>query len=99
MHTGPGDRVGVKKFYVFCVGVHPTGTETRWVMEEYRICDSVFNSTTAAANHKTRGKHKLVSKSFYIFNYLNPYAPWYLIKHRFVILFLYYTEMQHMGFM
>ena len=75
IHTGPGDRVGVKKFYVFCVGVHPTGTETRWVMEEYRICDSVFNSTTAAANHKTRGKHKLVSKSFYIFNYLNPYAP------------------------
>ncbi|KAF3440607.1 hypothetical protein FNV43_RR18891 [Rhamnella rubrinervis] len=61
IHTSPGNcRVGVKKYYVFCVGVHPTGTQTRWAMEEYRICKSVFTtSTSTLPNYKTRGKHKL----------------------------------------
>lgn len=53
-----GEKVGVKKFLVFCLGVPPTGNKTSWVMEEYKICNT---SGFSAAVYKKRGKQKLVS--------------------------------------
>ncbi|XP_015891109.2 NAC domain-containing protein 104 [Ziziphus jujuba] len=51
-----GEKVGVKKFLVFCLGVPPTGNKTSWVMEEYKICNT---SGFSAAVYKKRGKQKL----------------------------------------
>ncbi|KAJ1412963.1 NAC domain [Sesbania bispinosa] len=40
------NKVGIKKYLVFNLGKAPQGTETNWVMEEYHICSSGFNTAS-----------------------------------------------------
>ncbi|KAK7282307.1 hypothetical protein RIF29_10978 [Crotalaria pallida] len=39
-------KVGIKKYLAFHVGEAPQGTETNWVMQEYHICSSGFDTTS-----------------------------------------------------
>lgn len=55
------EKVGIKKYLVFNLGEAPQGTETSWVMQEYHICSSGFNTTTASNCASTRGRRKTVS--------------------------------------
>ncbi|XWS33144.1 hypothetical protein CRYUN_Cryun22dG0053400 [Craigia yunnanensis] len=50
-------KVGVKKFYVFCIGETPLGIETNWLMQEYRLCNS--GSSALESYYKTKGNQKL----------------------------------------
>ncbi|KAG5029824.1 hypothetical protein AAZX31_05G179900 [Glycine max] len=52
------EKVGIKKYLVFNLGEAPQGTETSWVMQEYHICSSGFNTTTASNCASTRGRRK-----------------------------------------
>ncbi|XP_027344119.1 NAC domain-containing protein 104-like [Abrus precatorius] len=49
------DKVGIKKYLVFNLGEAPQGTETTWVMQEYHISSSGFNTASCGS---TRGRRK-----------------------------------------
>nr|WLK83183.1 NAC protein 9 [Casuarina equisetifolia] len=34
-----GKKVGIKKHLLFYIGEAPVGSETSWIMQEYRLCD------------------------------------------------------------
>ncbi|KAF7834140.1 NAC domain-containing protein 104-like [Senna tora] len=48
-------KVGIKKYLVFNIGEAPQGTETSWMMQEYYLCSSGFNT---APYRSTRGRRK-----------------------------------------
>ncbi|TKY73822.1 NAC transcription factor 25 [Spatholobus suberectus] len=49
-------KVGMKKNLVFHIGEAPQGTETNWVMQEYHICSSGFD-TASYRSARRRRKH------------------------------------------
>eukprot|EP00256_Glycine_max_P062485 XP_014631960.1 NAC domain-containing protein 104 isoform X3 [Glycine max] len=49
-------EVGMKKYLVFHIGEAPQGTETSWVMQEYHICSSEFD-TASYRSVRRRRKH------------------------------------------
>ncbi|XP_061346882.1 NAC domain-containing protein 104-like [Gastrolobium bilobum] len=60
-----GDKkVGIKKYLVFNLGESPRGTETSWVMQEYHICSSGFN--TASYGSSRRGQKPDESRSKWV---------------------------------
>ncbi|KAJ1405044.1 NAC domain [Sesbania bispinosa] len=48
------NKVGIKKYLVFNLGKAPQGTETNWVMEEYHICSSGFNTASCGSTRRRR---------------------------------------------
>ncbi|OIV98090.1 hypothetical protein TanjilG_25955 [Lupinus angustifolius] len=46
------EKVGMKKYHVFHVGEDPQVTETNWVMHEYHICTSGFDTSYQSARRK-----------------------------------------------
>ena len=55
-------KVGIKKYFVFNL---VEGTETSWVMQEYHICSSMFNT---AYHGSTWGRQKPVSDFVLLIN-------------------------------
>ncbi|XP_022749102.1 NAC domain-containing protein 104-like isoform X2 [Durio zibethinus] len=51
-------KVGMKKYFVFCIGEAPTGIKTNWVMQEYHLSDCDSSSSRSS---KRRGRSKIVS--------------------------------------
>ena len=51
-------KVGMKKYFVFCIGEAPASTKTNWVMEEYRLSDCDSSSSRSS---KRREHSKIVS--------------------------------------
>ncbi|KAG5035895.1 NAC domain-containing protein 104 [Glycine soja] len=49
-------KVGMKKYLGFHIGEAPQGTETSWVMQEYYICSSGFD-TASYRSARRRRKH------------------------------------------
>ena len=49
-------KVGMKKYLGFHIGEAPQGTETSWVMQEYYICSSGFD-TASYRSVRRRRKH------------------------------------------
>ncbi|GAA0184480.1 hypothetical protein Leryth_001456 [Lithospermum erythrorhizon] len=50
--SSSGQKVGMKKLYVFFVGEPLEGTKTNWIMEEYRLSDSASSSRTRRRSSK-----------------------------------------------
>ncbi|ESW09791.1 hypothetical protein PHAVU_009G156300 [Phaseolus vulgaris] len=51
------EKVGTKKYLVFHIGEEaPHGTETNWVMQEYHICSSGFDTASYRSSRRRR-KH------------------------------------------
>ncbi|XWS39688.1 hypothetical protein CRYUN_Cryun18bG0076400 [Craigia yunnanensis] len=49
-------KVGIKKYFVFCIGEAPAGIKTNWVMQEYRLSDCDSSSSRSS---KRRGNSKI----------------------------------------
>lgn len=49
-------KVGTKKYLVFHIGEAPHVTETNWVMQEYHICSSGFDTASYGSSRRRR-KH------------------------------------------
>lgn len=54
-----GKKIGMKKYFVFCVGEAPLGVETNWIMQEYHLCSC---GASANKSYKRRGNRILVSE-------------------------------------
>ncbi|KAK9230192.1 hypothetical protein WN944_023159 [Citrus x changshan-huyou] len=54
-----GKKIGMKKYFVFCVGEAPLGVETNWIMQEYHLCNC---GATANKSYKRRRNRILVSE-------------------------------------
>jgi hypothetical protein len=55
-----GNKVGVKKYFVFFVGEAPSGIKTNWTMQEYGLSDSPASTSTTRSS-KRRGHSKIVN--------------------------------------
>jgi hypothetical protein len=51
--------VGMKKYLVFYTGEAPAGIKTNWIMEEYRLSDSIGSTSTSILSRR-RGHPKIV---------------------------------------
>lgn len=58
-----GQKVGMKKFYVFYIGEPQEGAKTNWIMQEYRLSsDSGSTSSSSSSSRSSKKRHsKLVS--------------------------------------
>ncbi|XP_047336620.1 NAC domain-containing protein 104-like [Impatiens glandulifera] len=46
--------VGLKKYYVFYMGKPPSGSKTNWVMQEYKLPDSIGSTSSSASRSTSR---------------------------------------------
>ncbi|GAA0187102.1 DNA-binding transcription factor [Lithospermum erythrorhizon] len=52
--SNSGQKVGMKKLYVFFVGESPEeGTKTNWIMEEFRLSDSASSSSNSRTRRRS----------------------------------------------
>ncbi|KAL3515568.1 hypothetical protein ACH5RR_022470 [Cinchona calisaya] len=51
-----GQKVGMKKCYVFYFGEPSEGAKTNWIMQEYRLSDNGSSSSTTRSSKKRQSK-------------------------------------------
>ncbi len=49
-----GNKVGVKKYFVFFVWEAPSGIKSNWTMQEYGLSDSPASSTSSTTRSSKR---------------------------------------------
>lgn len=62
-----GQKVGMKKFYVFYIGEPQEGAKTNWIMQEYRLSsDSGSTSSSSSSSRSSKKRHSKLDYSKWV---------------------------------
>ncbi|KAJ8765384.1 hypothetical protein K2173_012081 [Erythroxylum novogranatense] len=64
--SGAGGKVGLKKYFVYCIGEPEQGVETSWMMQEFRLDGTSFSSSSSSSSSSGHKRSKKLERSKWV---------------------------------